>query len=143
MDDWVLCRIYKKKGGGGGGGEKLTSPEKKPAGLRVLRPDPDQKPHVMQHVTQPPPPVNNDFFYFDTSDSLPKLHADSSCSEHVISPEFTCEREVQSQLRWEEFERALAAPFNNVNATVPQFSELDPMYKDPMQEVLMYLQKPF
>ncbi|KAJ6709347.1 putative proteinC TRANSCRIPTION FACTOR 56 [Salix koriyanagi] len=57
----------------------------------------------------------NDYMYFDTSDSVPRLHTDSSCSEHVVSPEFTCE--VQSEPRWKEW--------GNVNALDNHYNYLD------------------
>nr|ADK47979.1 NAC-like protein 5 [Crocus sativus] len=123
LDDWVLCRIYKKKGG---------EPEREPVGSKFLNPNPNPNPskleiksEIFAHV--PPPPVTNDMFYFDTSDSLPRLHADSSCSEHVLSSGFTSEtREAESQLRW------------GVPTAASDFG-----FADPFQDIMMYLQKPF
>ncbi|KAJ6306962.1 hypothetical protein OIU78_022130 [Salix suchowensis] len=87
----------------------------------------------------PPPPAPssatgtvNDYVYFDTSDSVPRLHTDSSCSEHVVSPEFTCE--VQSN------------PYNYLDATMdlPFTSQFQGNYQmSPLQDMFMYLQKPF
>ncbi|XP_022886370.1 NAC transcription factor 32-like [Olea europaea var. sylvestris] len=82
LDDWVLCRIYNKKG----------SIEKQRVNSRkVMTPEEDKKPVI----TTSSPLVHKDFMHLEACDSVPKL--DSSCSEHVLSPEFTCEREVQSQ----------------------------------------------
>ncbi|KAJ6821007.1 NAC domain-containing protein 48-like [Iris pallida] len=138
LDDWVLCRIYKKKGGG----EKPM----KPIGSKFINPNPnsnpnpnpdwsEQKPEIFQQVTGPPP---SDMVYFDTSESLPRLHAGSSCSEHVLSPEFTCDREAESQLTWGSF----GGPANNGNA-MGGFGALPSGLSDPFQDIFMYLQKPF
>lgn len=150
LDDWVLCRIYNKKG----------SVEKQQNGANrkasCLEPE-DKKP---MNLTQgrsvvPPPPATasatpvtvgmNDYVYFDTSESVPRLHTDSSCSEHVVSPEFTCE--VQSEPKWKEWEKALDIPFNYVDATMdtglgPQFQGGNNQMS-PLQDMFMYLQKPF
>ncbi|XP_020261984.1 NAC domain-containing protein 2-like [Asparagus officinalis] len=152
LDDWVMCRIYNKKGGL----EKHASPNLNPRrlGPKAIRPDPEtpeQKPVIpLLHV--PTPPGSHalqgvDTVYFDTSDSVPRVHTDSSCSEHVLSPEFTCEREVQSQPKWTEWDKALDVSFNNGNAT-GMFTDFgsgsfDPGFRDPIQDILMYLQKPF
>ncbi|KAA8531133.1 hypothetical protein F0562_005842 [Nyssa sinensis] len=45
---------------------------------------------------------------------MPRLHTDSSCSEHVVSPEFMCE--VQSEPKWDDFEKVLDYQFNYMNA---------------------------
>ncbi|XP_073012848.1 NAC transcription factor 32-like [Typha latifolia] len=84
LDDWVLCRLYNKKGVI----EKRTGSERK-----------NPKP-VLPEPKQEWAPRVTDMLCFDGSDSLPRLYTDSSCSEHVLSPEFTCELEVQSQPKW-------------------------------------------
>ncbi|ONK77449.1 uncharacterized protein A4U43_C02F6640 [Asparagus officinalis] len=110
-----------------------------------------RKPNIAPHVTSamPPPPTfppTKDFSYFGPSESLPMLHADSSCSSHVLSPDLTCEsKEAESQLRWEELGRALGAPFNYGDATVP-FPPLDcgaQFSNDPLQDLFASLQRPF
>lgn len=83
----------------------------------------------------------NDFMYYD-SDSVPRLHTDSSCSEQVVSPEFTCE--VQSEPKY--WEKALNFPFNCMDTTIDggfgsQFQSSNQM--SPLQDIFMYLQKPF
>ncbi|KAJ9146273.1 hypothetical protein P3X46_028559 [Hevea brasiliensis] len=142
LDDWVLCRIYNKKGTIDKHGQvshrKLNLPE-------IIE---DKKPVIM---APPPAPSSatgtvNDYAYFETSDSVPKLHTDSSCSEHVVSPEFTCE--VQSEPKWKEWGNvnALDFPYNYMDATMDnafasQFQGNNQM--SPLQDMFMYLQKPF
>ncbi|KAL6296785.1 hypothetical protein ACE6H2_004927 [Prunus campanulata] len=92
----------------------------------------------------PAPTRPNDYVYFDTSDSVPRLHTDSSCSEHVVSPEFTCE--VQSEPRWKEWEKALDFNYNYMDTSVEngfgaQFQTVNQM--SPLQDIFMYLQKPY
>jgi len=151
LDDWVLCRIYNKKG----------SIEKQKVVEQTLAESPElfeEKPVIQPHGGALPPPLPvpaagmfngnapvpvagmfNELAYLDTSDSVPRLHTDSSCSEHVLSPEFTWEREVQSEptklMDWEK--AALDFPFNYVDAT------MDSTFTSPLQDMFMYLQKPF
>ncbi|KAJ7945130.1 NAC domain protein [Quillaja saponaria] len=126
LDDWVLCRIYNKKG----------SLEKYNTSLVV---QPRQSMSAMDQL------------HMDMSDSIPKLHTDSSSSEHVLSPEVTCDREVQSAPTWNEPEDA----FFDFDF---QFNYLDNNLSDdlfapqvqyqvnqlsPLQDMFMHLQKPF
>lgn len=108
----------------------------------------DRKPTVMLPPTTAPSSATgmNDYMYFDTSDSVPKLNTDSSCSEHVVSPEFTSE--VQSEPKWKEWgnANALSNPYNYLDATMdvafaPQLQGNNQM--SPLQDIFMYLQKPF
>ncbi|KAJ6735842.1 putative proteinC TRANSCRIPTION FACTOR 56 [Salix viminalis] len=132
LDDWVLCRIHNKKGTVEREGQHLSV--KKANSTETV--EEDEKKSV---VMLPPPPAPssatgtvNDYVYFDTSDSVPRLHTDSSCSEHVVSPEFTCE--VQSN------------PYNYLDATmdIPFTSQFQGNYQmSPLQDMFMYLQKPF
>lgn len=157
LDDWVLCRIYNKKGGAI---NKHAAADRKTSTERIFRqpatPEtPEQKPEIVAQTSAPPPPPQQqqqytDLLYFDTSESLPRLHADSSCSEHVRSPEFKCEREVQSQPKWGELERAIGFGINNIDATAVGggFSMDDGMFSpllrgNSFQDLMMYLQKPF
>ncbi|CAN6567528.1 unnamed protein product [Malus baccata var. baccata] len=93
LDDWVLCRVYNKKGSI----EKRNLTTKYPEILG------EQKPEM---TIMPPPPqtASHTHHMMDMSmDSVPRLQqtADySSCSEHVLSPEVTPEKEVQSELKW-------------------------------------------
>jgi len=145
LDDWVLCRIYNKKGGL----EKPASVDRKPAemggygapGAMVSSP-PEQKPVFGMNNNTGGVPAFPDFaaYYDRPSDSMPRLHADSSCSEQVLSPEqqFACDREVQSQPKISEWERTFSSdPVN------PAGSMFDPAGDPLLQDILMYWGKPF
>ncbi|THU50318.1 hypothetical protein C4D60_Mb06t18940 [Musa balbisiana] len=154
LDDWVLCRIYNKKGSSGS--EKLGNTDGKPVVSRSVWPGPATSPEERKPVLGPYAPsplahVPAEMVYsFAPSDSMPRLHADSSCSER---PEFTCEREVQSQPRWRpttEWDRALGlestATAGGGGGSV--FSQIEPGLlssdsRDPFQDILTYLGKPF
>ncbi|XP_022740811.1 NAC domain-containing protein 2-like [Durio zibethinus] len=152
LDDWVLCRIYNKKGSI----EKHFPSEQK----RISYPEmEDQKPNILmngQNMTALPQKqpssvsIMNDLFQTDASDSVPRLHADSSSSEQVLSPEITCGKEVQSEPKWNELQPSNALDF--------QFNYMDDGFQDdpfasqaqyqmeqlsPLQDMFMYLQKPF
>ncbi|KAM0969003.1 hypothetical protein ACFX10_017309 [Malus domestica] len=97
LDDWVLCRIYNKKGSI----EKYNVTTKMTKYPEILD---EQKPDM---TIMPPPPhaASNTHHMMDSSmDSVPRLPQTttdySSCSEHVLSPEVTWEKEVQSELKW-------------------------------------------
>ncbi|KAE8694746.1 NAC domain-containing protein 71 [Hibiscus syriacus] len=144
LDDWVLCRIYNKKG----------SIEKQTPQARFNQ-TVDKKPDIAAlemdkcglHLA--PTGTINDVVYFDTSESVPKLHTDSSCSEHVVSPEFTCE--VQSEPKRREWQNAnsntsLDFQYNYMDATVDtgftsEFQSSN--HLSPLQDIFMYPQKPF
>nr|AIA57507.1 NAC domain-containing protein [Boehmeria nivea] len=142
LDDWVLCRIYNKKGTIEKQHGQSGAPNRKAASFEEAE---DKKPEILAA----PAPMNSDFVYFDTSESVPRLHTDSSCSEHVVSPEFTCE--VQSEPKWKDWEKALDFPFNYMDATVDgafasalQQQQAGSNYQmSPLQDIFMYLQKPF
>ncbi|XP_058089917.1 NAC domain-containing protein 2-like [Magnolia sinica] len=155
LDDWVLCRIYNKKGALENK-HPITGKKSKSnySGTEAQ----EQKPEIQTRgQPQPVTPMMTDFACFDSSDSIPRLHTtDSSCSEHVLSSEFTCEREVQSEPRWKrEWERPLDIPINNMDAIAGSarndlnpFSQFDtvqlsPVFVDPYPDMFMYLQKPF
>ncbi|GMN33169.1 hypothetical protein TIFTF001_004014 [Ficus carica] len=145
LDDWVLCRIYNKKGSL----EKNYQMGQKFEEFSEME---DKKPDIV------PRNFPNDHLHMDTSDSMPKLHThtDSSCSEHVLSPEVTWEgREVESQPKWSNQGLGLE---NNNNAFdfnfnyMDGFSDQDPFGSQvqfqldqlsPLQDMFMFLQKPF
>nr|WLK83175.1 NAC protein 1 [Casuarina equisetifolia] len=142
LDDWVLCRIYNKKGTVE---RQQQGTNKKVSGLEM---EEDKKPVIAASggatpaVRPPAAAAGNDYMYFDTSDSVPRLHTDSSCSDHVVSPEFTCE--VQSEPKY--WEKPLDFQFNYMDATLdcgfgPEFQSSNQM--SPLQDMFMYLQKPF
>ncbi|XP_061360028.1 NAC domain-containing protein 2-like isoform X2 [Gastrolobium bilobum] len=139
LDDWVLCRIYNKKGKV----EKYNNTVPKFSG--------ETKPEIHKFA--------NDQLYMDTSDSVPRLHTDSSCSEHVVSPDVTCDREVQSEPKWNELELQLDDTLfdfqfnylddNNLSVDDPfgTQAQAQAQYQinqlSPLQDMFMFLQKPF
>jgi hypothetical protein len=126
LDDWVLCRIYNKKGGL----EKppVAAADHKPV-FAVSSP-PEQKPFADLAA-----------FYDRPSDSMPRLHADSSCSDQVRSPEQQL-AEVQSQPKIAEWERTFASNNDPVNPAAG--SMFDPTNGGPLlQDILLYWGKPF
>ena len=139
MDDWVLCRIYNKKG----------SVEKKYPVMNQMKTEEfpeieDRKPHIIASA------FPNDHLHMETSDSIPRLHTDSSCSEHVLSPDVTCEREVQSEPKWKNYDGLDNALDFNVTY-MDGFSE-DPFGSQfqyqmdqlsPLQDMFTFMQKPF
>ncbi|XP_059299114.1 NAC domain-containing protein 2-like [Lycium ferocissimum] len=149
LDDWVLCRIYNKKGSI----EKINRKMNTGVYMDKVESPVDRKPEILPPLPPPAQQVNNDFFYLDPSDSVPKIHSDSSCSEHVLSPDFTCEREVQSEPKLTDWEKAtLELPFNYMDATTGATtvdnsllgSQFQSSYQmSPLQDMFMHLQKPF
>lgn len=147
LDDWVLCRIYNKKGKI----EKFnTSNTPK---IQNYYEHEEVEEHEMKPEIQK---LGNYQLYMDTSDSVPKLHTDSSSSGgHVVSPDVTCDREVQSEPKWNDLgiqlddafdfqlnylENALSFdidddPFGTNQYQINQLS--------PFQDMFMYPQKPF
>lgn len=145
----MLCRIYNKKGSL----QKQTTPQGSVTKKVFETEMEDKKPDIgtlgMDTCGLPPAPTGpvNDYVYFDTSESVPRLHTDSSCSEHVVSPEFNCE--VQSEPKWKELgnsNNSLDFPYNYLDTTVDTgfvspFQSNNQM--SPLQDIFMYLQKPF
>jgi len=141
LDDWVLCRIYNKKG-------TVEKPHVSSQELSNYSISDEKKPEILSQVPENSPAVFDDLMHLDASDSFPRPHGDSSCSEHVLSPEFTCEREVQSEPKLDEWEKAaLDYPFNYMDATVENSafgSQFQGNYQmSPLQDMFMYMQKPF
>ncbi|CAN0892324.1 NAC domain-containing protein 2 [Linum grandiflorum] len=139
LDDWVLCRIYNKKG----------SIEKKSAPVAVSRRADstdsieEKKPPLL--MSSAPVPnnnnsYNNDYVCFESSDSVPRMNTDSSCSEHVVSPEFTTS-EVQSGGGFDMGFNYLDAAMEREFASQFQGGAINQM--SPLQDMFMYLQKPF
>jgi len=154
LDDWVLCRIYNKKGTIEKQNAAMQQPPQQPlpqppVSATYFPGEEDKKPEIFSHRTT--------YAHFDTnSDSVPppRLHTESttSCSEHVVSPsEFTCDREVQSEPKWKEmeFQKTLDFPYNYVDATMDtafasQFQGAAAANQmSPLQDMFMFLQKPF
>lgn len=157
LDDWVLCRIYNKKGTiekhyTAASTKPLKYPEmedKKPEILpgynSMLPPPPSQPPHHHAGANE------NDLFHFETSDSMPRLHTDSSGSEHAASPDFTWEKEVQSQPKWNSnsgLENAYDFQFDFMDELTddpfaPQLQQFSQDQLSPLQDMFMYIQRPF
>lgn len=147
LDDWVLCRLYNKKGRI----EKHYPIDRKAMELPEME---EQKPDIKlsaQNMTMYPQqsPMNNDLLHMDTSDSLPRLHTESSCSEHVLSsPEITYDKEVQSEAKWNELENVFDDfEFNYLDSFQDNPFGSQVQYQmeqlSPLQDMFMLLQKPF
>lgn len=150
LDDWVLCRIYNKKGTI----EKLQPSSDPVVTRRIESPEiEEKKPEILKSGgVLPPAPAMTDYMYFDPSDSIPKLHTDSSCSEQVVSPEFASE--VQSEPKWNEWEKSLEFPFymdTTLSNGFTQFASNNNNTNNnnnnnqmsPLQDMFMYWPKPF
>ncbi|CAN1176121.1 NAC domain-containing protein 2 [Linum perenne] len=163
LDDWVLCRIYNKKGAI----EKKSAP---PASRRADSIDSieDKKPSLLMaapplHLPAPSSATvtggyqaannynTNDYVCFESSDSVPRMNTDSSCSEHVVSPEFTTS-EVQSEADWGNSgvnNGTMDFGFNYMDAAME--SEFASQFQgggainqmSPLQDMFMYLPKTF
>lgn len=146
LDDWVLCRIYNKKGTL----EKYQPLDPKMEKFAEM--EEEQKPKIMlsgQNSTVTQAMISNDQLHMDTSDSVPVLHTDTSCSEQVVSPEVAWEKEVQSEPKWND---------NYIDNVFDyfQYNDMDGFAEDPfapqvqyqmdqlspLQDMFMYLQKP-
>jgi hypothetical protein len=145
LDDWVLCRIYNKKGAP----ERPSAGKASPAHAAVGSP-PEQKPALLPPYA--PPPFSDLAAYYEVrpSDSMPRAHADSSCSEHVLTASCGSDRpEVQSQPKISEWERTFATAGTGVNPAGSMLAgQLDPAAGLPagdplLQDILMYWGKPF
>ncbi|KAJ1391512.1 NAC domain [Sesbania bispinosa] len=138
LDDWVLCRIYNKKG-------KIEKFNNTVTQKFSEAYENERKPEIHK--------LTNDQLYMDTSDSVPRLHTDSSSSGHVVSPDVTCDKEVQSEAKWNELELDNAFDFqfnyldNNLSVDVDDPFGTQVQYQmnqlSPLQDMFMYLQRPF
>ncbi|KAK5840359.1 NAC domain-containing protein 2-like [Gossypium arboreum] len=150
LDDWVLCRIYNKKGCI----EKQPtrgSVTKKASVTEIEESKPDIGTLGVETCEFPPAAtaIGNDYVYFDSSESVPRVHTDSSCSEHAVSREFMTE--VQSVPKWKEElgmanNNALEFAYNylDANMDIGFASQMQSSNQlSPYQDIFMYLQKPF
>ncbi|KAF7834118.1 NAC domain-containing protein 2-like [Senna tora] len=144
LDDWVLCRIYNKKG-------IMEKYNNNNSNTKVdYIDDHEIKPQINTAAM-----TNNDQLYMDTSESVPRLHTESSSSEeHVVSPDVTWEREVQSEPKWNELELGVGdGGFGfEFNYNIMEGMGDDPFAPEvqyqmnelsPLQDMFMYLQKPY
>ncbi|KAG8373674.1 hypothetical protein BUALT_Bualt11G0049200 [Buddleja alternifolia] len=142
LDDWVLCRIYNKKGTL----EKHYNVDHKES--QQFSDSEEQKPNVnllpYKGKLMPTPQRTNEYMHFDTSESVPKLHTDSSSSEHVFSPEF---KEVQSEPNLNDVENYLDFQLNYMDGFEDDpFNYSQMQYNDQpyaFQDVFAYMHKPF
>ncbi|KAI4385195.1 hypothetical protein MLD38_003249 [Melastoma candidum] len=152
LDEWVLCRIYNKKGRI----EKHYPSEQKPGENDF--PEVEEKPaswmlNQNYYAALPPPPppapkMSNDTLHMDTSESVPKLHTESSCSGHVLSPDLTADKEVQSVPKWNECDNSFDVQFGSMDSFLDgSFATPQGQYQldgvSPFQDMFMGLQKPF
>lgn len=150
LDDWVLCRLYNKKGKV----DDYYPVDQKLVNYREIE---DQKPNIMfGYNSMPPPPqlphqtTTNELLHFETSDSIPMLHTDSSGSEHAAaSPEFPSEKEVQSVPKWNDFGNGFDFQMNYMDAFsddlfAPQVMQLQQQDQlSPLQDMFTYMHNPF
>lgn len=156
LDDWVLCRIYNKKG-------KIEKFNSATTGLEQKLPkfSPGEILHYdHEHEHETKPKIIHNFsnnehqLYMDTSDSVPRLHTDSSCSDHAVSPDATCDKEVESNPKWSnELDMQLFDTFdfqlNNYDNSLPMND--DDLFGNQFQmnqlmsfqDTFLFPQKPF
>ncbi|XP_076917458.1 NAC domain-containing protein 2-like [Bidens hawaiensis] len=133
LDDWVLCRIYNKKGTL----EKHYVTDNNQSSEMGI----ETKPKITHFIPGPavvpqssvPHHVMNDVFHFETSESVPTLHTDSS-PEH--------EKEVQSDPKGNDVGFSYVDPFPNDDFT-PQSGYYSDFQLSPLQDMFMYTPKPF
>ncbi|XP_073149219.1 protein ATAF2-like [Henckelia pumila] len=151
LDDWVLCRIYNKKGTL----EKHYNLDENTVEFSDTEVEEEQKPDLNTleckrmateaALVQDPYTTRrvNGHQQFDTSESMPKYHADSSSSEHVLSPEFLSDyKEVQSEAKWSELENFLDSQLNYMDGYQDYLSGSQIQYNDQMslfQEMSGYM----
>ncbi|XP_076908487.1 NAC transcription factor 32-like [Bidens hawaiensis] len=134
LDDWVLCRIYNKKG-------TLEKHYVTDNNNQSSEMDIETKPKISHYTPGPavapqlsvPHHVMNDVFHFETSESVPTLHTDSS-PEH--------EKEVQSDPKRNDVGFSYVDPFPNDDFT-HQSGYYNAFQLSPLQDMFMYTPKPF
>nr|WLO57479.1 NAC transcription factor 20 [Rheum palmatum] len=135
LDDWVLCRIYNKKGRL----EKEFTVDQKALKRSDFQ---DQKPVI---TTAEPAglvqaKLEKDLLHYDISDSVPRCHTtDSSGSDHVLSPEVTWDREVQSEPKWNEMLN-FGFDYNEPGSSDPFYQPVGFQQDQlsPLQDMFMY-----
>lgn len=139
----MLCRIYNKKGTIERRQQQASVGSRSAAMASAVTEEEDTKPVILTPVPESSPMVYDDFMYLDASDSMPRLHTDSSCSEHVLSPE------VESAPKLADWERsALEFPFgymDGVGGGGLMGAQFQGNYQmESMQEVFApFMSKPF
>lgn len=151
LDDWVLCRIYNKKGTlekhyvtDNNNNNCINNNNNNNQENSFSEMDVETKPNITGYTPTPviqqqpqssvPHHVMNDVFHFDTSESVPTLHTDSS-------PEL--EREVESDPKTNDLQFNYIDPFPD-DAFTPQSQYYgDYNQLSPLQDMFMYTPKPF
>ncbi|KAF8027465.1 hypothetical protein BT93_E0386 [Corymbia citriodora subsp. variegata] len=147
LDDWVLCRIYNKK--------RIIEKHFPSTHDKLAEfPEVETKPQIVMPAALNPytspqyghSPMTTDHIYMDSPESVPKMHTDSSYSEHAVSSDLAFEKEVQSEEKWDDWEKALDFQFGSMDnfledAFTPGQFQLDQF--SPLQDMSMYLQKSF
>ncbi|KAK4481311.1 hypothetical protein RD792_012196 [Penstemon davidsonii] len=134
LDDWVLCRIYNKKGSIG-----------RQQGHVSIKSEVETKPVIMKSLPEASAVEYDDLMNLDASDSIPRIHTDTSCSDHVLSPEV--ESAAPNLLDWEKV--AMEFPFNYIDATDGGCGLIESQFHggyqmEPAQDVYAYItNKPF
>lgn len=161
LDDWVLCRIYNKKGTLEKyypGDQKTLNfqeeieEEEKPKNIftfaqnGMLAPTDAKITQPQQQMSVVAKQMTDDILHFETSESVPRFHTDSSGSEQVLSPDFAFEKEVQSAPKWSDLERALdfqlsyADGFQDDPFASNQMQQYNYQFYPSQQDVFMYMQ---
>ncbi|OIT05436.1 PREDICTED: NAC domain-containing protein 2-like [Nicotiana attenuata] len=152
LDDWVLCRIYNKKGTlemhynvdnkEHLGFEEVEEEEEKPKILPFSQSNELIAP--LAPAPMPPRPQSmptRDYFHFETSESMTRMHTTNSSS----GSEPSCDKEVQSAPKWDDLDNALDFQLNYLdsfqydpfeqNCNIDQFNSF--------QDMFVYMQKPY
>lgn len=99
LDDWVLCRIYNKRG--------VLEKHYKMDHMAIDLADIEERKPMIDATAYNLMQAPMSLPLQETNEYLPKVQTYSSSSEHVSSPEFTCEKEVQSVPQWSAFENSV------------------------------------
>ncbi|XP_055800820.1 NAC domain-containing protein 2-like [Solanum dulcamara] len=155
LDDWVLCRIYNKKGTL----EKYYNVDKENASFGEFEEEIKPKllptqlapvaPMLMPPRPRSTPTPTNDYFQFETSESMTRMHTtnSSSGSEHVLSP---CDKEVQSAPKWDDHGNTLDFQLDYLDGLLNEPFETQMQQQicnfdqfNTFQDMFLYMQKPY
>ncbi|KAL2247081.1 NAC domain-containing protein 2 [Sesamum indicum] len=148
LDDWVLCRIYNKKGTLDKHYMNVDKEAMQFSDSEEQKPEVNGFPYdgmvaLVQAPQSLPSQRMNAYTHLNTSESVPKLHTDSSSSEHAFSPEF---EEVKSEPKWSEFEIPTNFQLNYMDGFQDDPFSSQMQYNDQLflfQDMFGYMQKPF
>ncbi|KAL0431186.1 UNVERIFIED_CONTAM: protein ATAF2 [Sesamum radiatum] len=148
LDDWVLCRIYNKKGTLEKHYMNVDKEAMQFSDSEEQKPEVNEFPYkemgaLVQAPQSLPSQSMNAYTHFNVSESVPKLHTDSSSSEHAFSPEL---EEVKSEPKWSEFEIPSNFQLNYMDGFQEDPFSSQMQYNDQLflfQDMFGYMQKPF